>query len=800
MSATKPSYEEIEFRITELEHINRVLLAYRRLGMAITPEKNHDRIIQRSCDILIEEDAYSHAWILLFDAQRGYLDWAEAGWGSDFLPVLEKLRRNEPFFCCQRAQRQTGFIAVYNPASTCPDCPLSDKYRDQSALAAALKYEGTTYGILAVTVPKPLATSRDVHTAFQKVAADISSHLHNMHKHKGYHVYNTSCPDFHHGEEFLNILLETIPIPVFYKDRQGRYLGFNKTFETLFGFTRESLIGKTVFDVYPDELAQVYYAMDNQLFNHGGEQVYESHFCNADFTLREVIFHKAAYTNSQGHVCGLIGAILDVTEHKQAEKDLRESEKHYRSIFENTGAATIIVEEDTSISLANTKVTLLSGYSKEELEGLKNWKDFVAYESELKVMENYHHQRRVDPGSAPQEYEFHFCDRYGNLRNVSVTIDIIPGTRKSIASMMDITELKLVQKALAEREQKYRLLAENTADIIWKVDADLNFTYISPSIEKVLGYTQQEAYEIGLASRVTSSSNKMLMDKYDEARTGSIKETLTLELEQIHKNGSIVPVEVSLKPLFDHHGQLDGVQGVTRDITFRKKSERIKQAYRRRLRALAGKLASAQDMEQRRIAEGLHDDVAQLLSACSYKLSMAHGTHDILQAYKITGETQKLINLANERIHQLCFELTSSTLYKLGLRAAIEELCESIEHRYGVEFIIQGNGQPNGLDEESATVLFKAIRELLFNVVKHAGVKEGLVTISCQNNMLKLEVEDHGRGFPQEYRNNEEQSLGKGLGLFGIQERLGDLGATLHIHSVPNRLTRVTLLTPLETC
>jgi PAS domain S-box-containing protein len=663
-------------------------------------------------------------------------------------------------------------------------------------MTAALRHKGTTYGILAVTVPKPLATSREVHTVFQEVAADISSHLHTIQEHKS---YRTPSTDLQHGEDFLNILLETIPIPVFYKDRQGRYLGFNKTFETLFGFTRENLIGKSVFDVYPEELAQVYYAMDNQLFTHGGVQVYESRFCKADFALREVIFHKAAYTNSQGQVCGLIGAILDVTEYKKAEKDLRESEKHYRSIFENTGAATIIVEEDTTISLANTKFAILSGYSKDELEGIKSWKDFVAFESELEVMEKYHHQRRVHSKDVPQEYEFHFSDRYGKIRNVSLTIDIIPETGKSIASIMDITELKQAQQALSEREQKYRLLAENTADIIWSVDADLNFTYVSPSIERILGYTRKEAYEIGLAQRITPAGYRMLMDKYHKAKAGQLTGSLTVELEQIHKSGSIVPVEVSMRPLFDPDHHLVGIQGVTRDITLRKKEERIKHTHKRRLRALAAKLASAQDMEQRRIAEGLHDDVAQLLSACSYKLSIAHGTDNIQHVHDIAHDIQKLIALTNERIHQLCFELTSSTLYKLGLRAAIEELCESIEYRYGVHFILQGNGQPNGLDEESATVLFKAIRELLFNVVKHAGVKEGLVTISCQNNMLKLEVEDHGRGFTQEYR-NEEQNPGKGLGLFGIQERIGDLGGTMHIHSEPNRLTRVTLLTPLEIC
>ncbi|MFP4035759.1 MAG: PAS domain S-box protein, partial [Desulfovermiculus sp.] len=353
------------------------------------------------------------------------------------------------------------------------------------------------------------------------------------------------------------------------------------------------------------------------------------------------------------------------------------------------------------------------------------------------------------------------------------------------------------QKALAEREEKYRLLAENTADIIWSTDADLKFTYVSPSIERILGYTQQEAYEIGLVQRVTSSDYKMLMDKYKEAKAGLIHKTLTIELKQIHKNGGIVPTEVSITPLHDHNNVLLGFQGVARDITCRKKAERILQSHQRRLRALAAKLASAQDLEQRRIAEGLHDDVAQILSACGYKLSMIHGIQNIIQAHDITREAQDLINMANERIHELCFELTSSTLYKLGLRAAIEELCDSMGQRHGVDFLVQGDCHPHSLDEDSATVLFKAVRELLFNVVKHAGVKQASVTTSCDHNWLKIEVEDHGIGFSNQI-GNEECNTGRGLGLFNIQERLRALGGKMHIESHPGKSTRVTIIAPLE--
>ena len=124
------------------------------------------------------------------------------------------------------------------------------------------------------------------------------------------------------SESFLNKLLETIPIPVFYKDREGRYLGFNKTFETFFGKSKEELIGKSVFDVNPTELAEVYHALDIKLFENPGVQVYDSQVRDAHGAMHDVIFHKASLTDTQ-RVTGLIGVILDVTERKHAEEELQ---------------------------------------------------------------------------------------------------------------------------------------------------------------------------------------------------------------------------------------------------------------------------------------------------------------------------------------------------------------------------------------------------------------------------------------------------------------------------------------------
>ena len=266
--------------------------------------------------------------------------------------------------------------------------------------------------------------------------------------------------------------------------------------------------------------------------------------------------------------------LFDISQNKVIEERLRESEMMYRSIFENTGAATIIVEDDTTISLANKEYELLSGYSKEDIEGKKSWTEFVPDEGELQMMKEYHDKRRIDPDDVPKRYEFSFRNRWGEIKRISSTIDLIPGTRQSIASQLDITELKNTQEALRENEKKYRLLAENTADIIWSLDAGLRLTYVSPSIERILGYSQQEIYEKSLDAMLTSSTSRLLRDKYQDVQAGRIQETLWLDMELVRKDGAVIATETSFTPLFDSGGGFQGIQGVTRDITERKEAEK----------------------------------------------------------------------------------------------------------------------------------------------------------------------------------------------------------------------------------
>ena len=122
----------------------------------------------------------------------------------------------------------------------------------------------------------------------------------------------------HDREDFLSTLLDTLPTPAFYKDTDGRYLGFNNAFEEFFGETKEKLIGKSVFDINPIELAEVYHTKDTELLNSGGIQQYNSQVKNVNGQLRDVVFRKATYTDKDGNIKGLIGTILDVTDLQEA--------------------------------------------------------------------------------------------------------------------------------------------------------------------------------------------------------------------------------------------------------------------------------------------------------------------------------------------------------------------------------------------------------------------------------------------------------------------------------------------------
>ncbi|OPY37098.1 MAG: Bacterioopsin transcriptional activator [Methanoregula sp. PtaU1.Bin051] len=251
------------------------------------------------------------------------------------------------------------------------------------------------------------------------------------------------------SERKFRELTDLLPQGIFEADAGGVLTYANRIAFTMFGYSREDFAkGLAILDmVAPEDRERAKKAVSDVLKG----------TCQAELTREYTALRKDGSTFPvsiymspvvvNGRIAGLRGIIIDITENRRAEREIRESEQKYRTVFETTGTAMILIENDGTISLANSEFARQSGYSKEEVEGKRKWMEFVVPE-DLDRMLAQHRLRRADPEHALKQYEFRFRGRSGGIRYILLSIDLIPGTTKSIASLLDITERKRQERVL----------------------------------------------------------------------------------------------------------------------------------------------------------------------------------------------------------------------------------------------------------------------------------------------------------------------------------------------------------------
>lgn len=248
------------------------------------------------------------------------------------------------------------------------------------------------------------------------------------------------------SEERFRTLAELLPQTIFETDITGNLTYANRHSFIQFGYTEEDLAnGINVFSMIdPKERLRATHNIQAVM---SGKRLSGNEYT----ALRKdgTTFPIYVYSNPiirHGQVIGVRGIAVDISERKFAEEALSASEAKYRAIFENTGTATLIVEDDSTISLVNTEFERLCGYSKAEIEGRKSWMEFV-HSDDIERMKEYHALRRVNPDAVLNKYEFLFVDRKGDIRNVLITSAMIPGAEQQVASLIDITERKRSEEA-----------------------------------------------------------------------------------------------------------------------------------------------------------------------------------------------------------------------------------------------------------------------------------------------------------------------------------------------------------------
>ncbi len=254
--------------------------------------------------------------------------------------------------------------------------------------------------------------------------------------------------ELRHQLGFTQALIDAIPNPVFYKDKEGRYLGCNRAFAELVGQSAQSLRGKTVFDVSPPELAEKYHLMDQALLARQGLQAYEHTVRAADGSQRDILFNKATFTDGAGQVAGLVGVMVDLTERKREQERLAAAEAMFRGLVEQSLAGIYIIQ-DGVFAYVNPTFARIFGYdSPEEIIGRLGPFDLTVPEDRDRVLENI--RLRLDGEIENIQYSFKGVRKDGVPRDIQVQgrVAAYNGKPAIIGILLDVTEQKKAEQQL----------------------------------------------------------------------------------------------------------------------------------------------------------------------------------------------------------------------------------------------------------------------------------------------------------------------------------------------------------------
>ena len=284
----------------------------------------------------------------------------------------------------------------------------------------------------------------------------------------------------------------------------------------------EEVVGRGIWDFIPaGSHKSLKRAVDLIIHNQKSYISTEDRMITVDGEIIDIEI-SSTYFNFNGKN-GVQAFIRDITKRKKAEELLKSSEKDYKIIFETTGTAILFIEEDKTISLINGECEKITGYTRDEIEGKKKWTEFVAPDGRWIPDYNYDLMRRSS--DAPMSFEFKLRDKFQKYHNSFITITMIPGTKKSVASIIDLTEIKKAEEILAETQQNYRLLVENTKEAIAIIQDEM-VRYVNPKLCDITGYSEDQIIHKKFYKLVHSDFNDIVRDEYRHRLDGTESNTI----------------------------------------------------------------------------------------------------------------------------------------------------------------------------------------------------------------------------------------------------------------------------------
>lgn len=275
---------------------------------------------------------------------------------------------------------------------------------------------------------------------------------------------------------FLQTLIDAIPTSVFFKDTQGLYLGCNNAYSEFLGLKKNEIIGKGVYDVFPKDLADIYDKADKALLAREGHQFYESKMDHADGTRRDVFFNKATYTDKKGNISGVIGAMIDITELKNIEKELLKEKNFSEFVLNSLPGIFYLFDEQGHFIRWNENFETVTAYSAQEIQGMKP-ADFFNEPEKNRITEIIHTVFTHGKASIDS------CLTTKNGRNIPYHFTgfrVTMGEKNHFLGVaVDTSMQKQAEKSLRESEKRYRAIVEDIPGIVCRFTKDGWITFVN---------------------------------------------------------------------------------------------------------------------------------------------------------------------------------------------------------------------------------------------------------------------------------------------------------------------------------
>ena len=570
--------------------------------------------------------------------------------------------------------------------------------------------------------------------------------------------------------------------------------------------TPGDLVGREFWDAFPGQRGTIMEENFLRAMNDQETVSFEVYYPPLDGW-----FDVRAYPSREG----ISIYVLDITERKRSEQALRRSENLLQAVLDQMPSGVYVAEAPTGrILYHNAAAEQILGHPMIEAEDLAQYGVYHAVHPDgSRYSPAEHPLARSLFGESIERDEVTY--RRGDGNEITLAVNAAPvrdeggETILAVCTFHDITHLKRIQEDLRrlnetleqqvqarteqvrEKEERFRRLVEASAASVWTSGPDGSLVEESPSWRAFTGQSLEESRGDGWLEAIHPDDRDMVRADWDRC----VAEGGSQDLEHRvwnEETKSYRWVAGRAVPLRDAEGNVRGWVGMDVDIDERKRAEQ-------RVRELAARLTVVEQEERRRIAQILHDDLQQMLHGIDVKLDI------VMQDLKDEEQPDVLEDLKEARwwiaqgvtaTRSLTADLSPPILGQENLTDALGWLCRHMRELHGL-YVDMDAEQPFPLpDGDLRVLLFHVVRELLFNVKKHAGVSRAELDLEEMDGRLVIHVIDDGMGFDASNAwSGSEGALG--FGLFSIQERLALLGGWLEIASAPDEGTHVRVFAPL---